>query len=138
MDDKHILRLKERGFKLTPKRLQILRIFQGSRRFMSPEEIFKAISGKFRRASFPSVYRNLETLCDAGILAKVSRPDRRLYYALCGEKKGRHHHHIVCTECGKIGELLECGLSGRKTIAGFTITGHFIQLEGICSECRKT
>ena len=128
-------RLKESGLKQTPKRKAILGLFLHKKRFLSPEEIFVVIKKKFKRASFPSIYRNLDELYRIGILLKVQKPDRRLYYALCTAKNNIHHHHIVCVKCGKIGEFEGCALMSKKKINGFRILSHSLQLEGICNKC---
>lgn len=128
-------KMKSSKLKRTPKRMAILKLFHDKDRFLSPDDTFSAIKKKFKKASFPSVYRNLDELHKAGILLKVQRPDRRLYYALCAAKGGGHHHHIVCVKCGKIGEFSGCLLSSKKKVSGFKVLDHFLQLEGICNEC---
>lgn len=128
-------KLKANKLKQTPKRKAILKLFLDKKRFLSPEEIFAVIKKEFKRASFPSIYRNLDELYKIGILIKVQKSNRRLYYALCTAKNDTHHHHIVCVKCGKIGEFEGCVLEGKKKIGGFKILDHSLQLEGICSKC---
>lgn len=130
-----LTKLKLNKLKRTPKRMAILKLFLAKKRFLSPEETFAAIKKEFKKASFPSVYRNLNELNRIGILLKVQRPDRRLYYALCAAREDRHHHHIVCIKCGKIGEFEGCALINKKKINGFKILDHSLQLEGVCNEC---
>ena len=132
----YLQKLREHHFKLTPRRQAILRIFQEKSRALSPEEIFFLLKTIFKKVGLPSVYRNLETMNSIGILFKVQRPDRRLYYGLCQAKKGEHHHHIVCVECGKIGVFPECQLFDCKEIGEFEILSHSLQLEGLCSQCK--
>jgi Fur family ferric uptake transcriptional regulator len=128
-------KLKASKLKQTPKRKAILKLFLDKKRFLSPEEIFAVIKKEFKRASFPSIYRNLDELYKIGILIKVQKPDRRLYYALCMAKNDTHHHHIVCVKCGKIGEFKGCDIINKKKIGGFKILDHSLQLEGLCSKC---
>ena len=130
-----LTRLKANRLKQTPKRRAILKLFLDKKRFLSPEEIFGAIKKEFKKVSFPSIYRNLDELYKVGILLKVQKPDRRLYYALCTTKNDIHHHHIVCVKCGKIGEFEGCALMSKKKINGFKILSHSLQLEGVCNKC---
>ncbi|MFA6142020.1 MAG: transcriptional repressor [Candidatus Omnitrophota bacterium] len=130
-----LAKLRTNKLKQTPKRKAILKLFLDKRCFLSPEEIFVVIKNGFKKASFPSIYRNLDELYKIGILLKVQKPDRRLYYALCTAEDTGHHHHIVCVKCGKIGEFSECLLLNKKKVGGFKILDHFLQLEGICNEC---
>jgi len=134
--EEFLKKLKINKLKCTPKRKAVIRLFLDEKRYLSPDEIFSLIKKEFKKASLPSVYRNLEELCDIGILLKVMRPDRRLYYALCGAKKDAHHHHIICVKCGKIGEFPDCDLFNKKVSGGFKILNHFLQLDGLCKECR--
>ncbi|MDD5679639.1 MAG: transcriptional repressor [Candidatus Omnitrophica bacterium] len=130
-----LTRLKANRLKQTPKRKAVLKLFLDKKRFLSPEEVFAIIKKEFKKASLPSIYRNLDELYKIGILLKVQKPDRRLYYALCTAKDNTHHHHIVCVKCGKIGEFKGCALMGKKKISGFKILDHSLQLEGVCNEC---
>lgn len=134
--DEFIAKLKLNKLKRTPKRIAIIKLFLDKRRFLSPHEIFTYIKNGFKKASFPSIYRNLDELCRIGILLKVQRPDRCLYYALCRSDHSSHHHHIVCVKCGKIGEFSDCNLFNKKMSGGFKILNHFLQLDGLCKECR--
>ena len=85
---------------------------------------------------YPSVYRNLESFKDCGILVKIQREDRRLYYALCNIHEGhQHHHHIVCIKCGKVDDVEGCVLSGVKNASGYKVLKHIVQLEGLCPKC---
>ncbi len=132
-----IERLKDNNLKVTPKRREILNLLSGTGKAYSPEEIRDRLSLKFKKVSYPSVYRNLEEMRELGMLARIVKPDRRLYYALCRAKGKEHHHHIVCTKCGKVGEIMWCGLSNKKIMEGYEVTGHFLQVEGVCPSCRE-
>ncbi len=131
----YINRLKEKGLKITPKREAILDILRKSRRALSPEKVFEKIEKSFVRASYPSVYRNLEEMHTLGILHKVYKPDRRLYYTICRETSEKHHHHIVCERCGKVEAFYDCSLFRKGSIKGYKVLRHILQVEGICPEC---
>jgi Fe2+ or Zn2+ uptake regulation protein len=133
----HIDRLKQNGLRITSKRRAILEILYRSGKALTPEDIKDRLSARFEKVSYPSVYRNLEDMNRIGILARIRRPDRRLYYALCRARHGVHHHHIICEKCGKVGEIEKCGLFRKEVLKGYRITGHFVQLRGICYECRR-
>ena len=57
-------------------------------------------------------------------------------YTRC--RTGEHHHHLVCTGCGRVEET-ECQLDdmvGRAlTTSGFVVTGHELNMFGLCSDC---
>jgi Fur family ferric uptake transcriptional regulator len=67
---------------------------------------------------------------------------------LCeGPGKPRHHHHLICTGCGRIIdyteyiadelELLRKTESGLSEKYNFTIQNHIINFYGLCDRCRE-
>lgn len=138
--EKYFQVLKNNGLKITPPRRAILQFFLDTPRYHSPEEVWQLLRKKLKTIGLPTVYRNLERLSSIGVLTKVMREDRQLYYSLCLSEEGKHHHHLVCLECGRIGLLEDCHfekqikLVERKT--QFKVKSHFLQVEGLCSKCR--
>lgn len=128
--------LREHGFKVTPKREAIVEFFEKKQRSLTPEEVWEPLKKRFGRLGLPSVYRNLETLVECGILTRIHSFDNRRHYALCHAHDGHHHHHVVCLRCGKVGEYEGCGLKDIRKAGGFRVTRHFLQLEGFCEDCQ--
>jgi len=87
-----------------------------------------------------SVYRSVALFEELGIV-------RRLYsgwkYKIeLSDRFGNHHHHATCSSCGRVVPLeedseLEESLRRIAERHAFTITGHEIELTGICEECKK-
>lgn len=128
--------LKSKKLKLTPKRQAILDCFVAEGKYLTPEHVHETLKKHFKRLGLPSIYRNLETFEACGILVKIKREDRRLYYAMCHEHEhAHHHHHIVCVKCGKVDEVEGCVLANMVKISGYKVLTHFVQLEGLCPTC---
>ena len=98
------------------------------------------------RGSVPvsSAYRNLTVLLDAGVAHRLPGADEFARYELAEELAG-HHHHLVCEKCGRVADVdtssrLEKALAEAARVAaaenGFDVTGHRIDLLGLCSDCR--
>jgi len=90
-----------------------------------------------------SAYRNVTTLIDAGVVRRIAGPDDHGLFELAEEFSG-HHHHLVCTSCGKVedvapSERLERALGdAAHTLAdahGYQVTEHRVELFGLCPEC---
>lgn len=132
--------LREANLKVTPKRKAIIRFFLQNRRYFTPKEIWIALKGKFKHLGFPSIYRNLKELESIGILTRISQPNQKFHYALCPLSKEKKHHHFVCKKCGQVREVELCNFEEiAKNIEkklDCKITSHFIQIEGLCSECK--
>jgi len=133
--------LKKTNLKITPKRRAIIRFFLENVRYFTPEEVWTALKIDFKHLGLPTIYRNLKEFENIGILVRVSRSDQQLYYATCRLGKRIKHHHFVCQKCGRVIGVEFCNF---KSIAGdiekklnCKITSHFMQIEGLCSECKQ-
>jgi len=129
-------KLREHDLKLTPRRLAIIKLFSRKRKYLTPEAVWRALRKEFSRCGLPGIYRNLEQLADCGILTKIQRFDRKRHYGLCTVEGARHHHHIICVKCGKVGEVSCPDRFSGASVEGFKVLSHFVQLEGICSDCQ--
>ena len=86
---------------------------------------------------FMSVYRQLNALAEAGEADTVRLEGQQLF-RLCGDDG--HHHHLVCTNCGKTVEIespSETWLRGISEKYGFTIERHTLEVFGLCPDCRN-
>jgi len=91
-----------------------------------------------------SAYRNLTVLCEAGVARRLPGTDDFGRFELA-EDLGGHHHHLVCASCGALSDLvasprleraMEEASRHAATQSGFEITGHRVDFEGRCPECR--
>jgi len=100
MDDfKGLLRGK--GLRATPGRIALLSLLKRAGEPLSIRDILERSRGDL--LDQVSLYRALESLADAGLLYRGVGPVMRYEYA-----EGRHHHHLVCVECGFIRQCAAC------------------------------
>jgi Fur family ferric uptake transcriptional regulator len=84
-----------------------------------------------------TVFRALDLLTDLGALERLDLPDGGHAYVACRET---HHHHVVCSVCGRSTEVDDAGLASavaeieRRT--GYAIDAHRLELYGRCPRCR--
>ncbi len=136
---RYLEKLKKGGYKITPRRQAIIGLFFNCEIHLTPEEVWKKLKKQFDRCGLPSVYRNLESLVNCGILTRIQQFDRKKHYSLCSAIHGDyHHHHITCIKCGKVDELKDCMINDTKKINGYKVVSHFVQLNGVCSACLKS
>jgi Fe2+ or Zn2+ uptake regulation protein len=107
----------------------------------SAEEIYGLL-----RSAIPlsSLYRTLSVLTSSGILERFHDGTGIARYELAEWLTG-HHHHITCTACGATQDI-DVSADTEDTIrriadevasrAGFVVTGHRLDLEGVCSRCQ--
>jgi Fur family ferric uptake transcriptional regulator len=128
-------------------RQAILEVLSNTEEHPSAEEIYLAVQKIYPNIGLTTVYRTLELLVDMGLVFKFDFGDKRARYELSqGPTSKKHHHHLVCTNCGRIidytdfideeKELLRRTEAGLSEKYNFKITDHLIQFYGLCDECR--
>lgn len=140
--DRAVDHLARRSLRPTQARrvvLEALAAAEGPRSAAQIDELLE------RAIPVSSLYRTLASLEGAEILVKYRDAEGVARYELAESITGDHHHHFVCVRCGRtvdvaishdfehtVAELIE-------TIArqgDYIVTGHRIELEGICPQCR--
>ena len=136
-------KLSERGYKMTPQRKEILKIFVEHSEFhhMSAEDVYGILRENDSEIGLATVYRALDLLSDLGILVRIDFGDGCARYELnTADPKIHHHHHLICLKCKKVIEFEEDLLDElEKNIAdksGFEILNHEVKFFGYCSDCR--
>ena len=91
-----------------------------------------------------SAYRNLAILVDAGVVTRIVTVGDHAAFELDERLTDRHHHHIVCVDCGDVRDfelsdgleqILEKELGRTAEANGFTIDCHRLDLLGTCNRC---
>ncbi len=139
-------RLRNAGFRLTLPRQAILNVFAKNPKHLSAEEIFLSVHKNYPGIGFATVYRTLDLLTQMGLIFKFDFGDGRSRYELASEAIKGHHHHMVCSRCGRIIDYsdfmeeeiefikgLETELSKKHK---FKINSHQIHFYGLCERCR--
>ncbi len=140
MDDKYLDKLKENGLKITPKRVETLRILSQQSVYLSPIEIRALLLEKFTKVGLPTVYRILQQFEEIGIVSVIKQDDNQLYYFLCDCSD--QHHHFVCRKCHKVSCITYCDFEHIKKLVfeqlGSHAETHVLQVEGLCKECKES
>ena len=136
-------KLSERGYKMTPQRKEILKIFVEHSEYhhMSAEDVYGILREQESEIGLATVYRALDLLTELGILVKVEFGDGCTRYELnTADPKVHHHHHLICVKCKKVIEFEEDFLDDlEETIAeesGFKILNHEVKFFGYCKDCQ--
>ena len=86
-----------------------------------------------------SVYRTLEQLEELGLIQRVDLGGDSAAYERV-DPAGHHHHHLVCTRCGRVlpfeDDRLESAIHEVEAGDGFRVEGHEVTLRGTCARCR--
>jgi Fe2+ or Zn2+ uptake regulation protein len=134
--------LLDHGLRLTKARRLLIRSLA---RHPGPRSAAQLDEAMGREIPLSSIYRTLMLLEQCGLLAKQRNADGIAKYELGEIVTGDHHHHFVCTRCGgteeiTIPESLERAISELADAVegdrGSDVTGHSLELEGVCEACR--
>jgi Fur family ferric uptake transcriptional regulator len=123
--------------RMTHQREIILQELQTSREHLTADELYERVKKGLPRISLATVYRNLEILTRAGLIAKreVSGRQKRFDYDVSD------HDHIFCIQCHRIDNLdlkrEEIGYLPVEGVSGYTITGYRLEFSGLCRACRQ-
>lgn len=91
-----------------------------------------------------SVYRNLGVLEHAGLVSRIATGDDHAHYELAENLTAHHHHHLVCSDCGRVSDItlperaeraLDGALHQVADAAGFALAYHRLDLVGRCAAC---
>lgn len=134
-------RLKQWGMKLTPQRLEMVKILTEAREPLTAQEIAQAVRAVHPNVSLDTVYRNLATLSEAGLVNQINLQNREsTRYEFQGE--GVHHHHFVCLGCGKSFCVESCPTPAVNVKPaddpGFRVVGHAFEVYGYCTACQAS
>jgi len=132
--------LKEKNYKLTPQRRAIVDIIiRNEGNHLTTEELYDLVKVECPEIGLATVYRTVQLLEELGVVCKLDLNDGCNRYELVHEDENHQHHHLICTECGKVieveGDLLEVLEHDIQQKYDFVIKNHSVKFYGICKDC---
>ena len=112
---------------------KILEIVEASCSHLTAEQVFDALRQTDPGVALATVYNNLNRLCDAGQVRRVSvegMPDRY--------DRTARHDHLVCRVCGRLADVDLGDLTEElERKAGFPTLAYDLKLMYVCETCRR-
>jgi Fur family transcriptional regulator, ferric uptake regulator len=126
--------LKTMGLKATLPRLRILSLFENTvTQHLSAEDVYRSLISEGEDIGLATVYRVLTQFEQAGVLKRHHFESGKAVFEL---NRGDHHDHLVCIQCGHVGEFYDEEIENRQIqIAkdrGFVIREHSLSLYVEC------
>ena len=133
-----IARLKESEYRLTPQRVELIRLIAASEGHPSASHLYNQIKVQFPTMSLATVYKTLDLLKELGEVLEIGLRDDSHYDG----NKPYPHPHLICTKCQKImdGELdvaVEKIVQEVEHNFGFHVVKHQLDFYGLCPDCQK-
>ena len=132
-------RLRGAGLRYTASRRALVSVLAVSDRPLTIPEILE----RDPSLAQSSAYRNLGELISAGIVHRIIAGDEFSHFEL-GEDLTAHHHHLVCTRCGRVDDVtlsdsieatLDDALEAAAGERGFRAEHHRLDVLGTCVAC---
>ena len=111
--DELLSALKERDYRLTPQRVELVRLIAVSEGHPSAAQLYKKIKARFPTISHATVYKTLTLLKEMGQVLEIDLRDDSHYDG----NRPHPHPHLICMNCNKIVDgNLEIDLSVCKEV----------------------
>ncbi len=129
--------LRQRGYKITPQRRTVIREIINSHEHLTPAAIHDRVKTDHPGIGLVTIYRTLEILAELGLICETHAGHSCHSYLM--RRPSGHHHHLICSDCGKVVDFTDCGLGelerrlARET--SFKINGHLLEFLGQCRQC---
>jgi len=116
-------------------RIALLKVLLKSDKPLNQEQIAQRLGKK--RFDKVTIYRTLESFCEAGLVHKVFMEKRAWHFESAQDcSENQCHPHFTCTSCGDTHCLTEMTLPMAKSPhKGFVIRRQQVRLEGLCPAC---
>lgn len=132
-----LTQLHENGYRLTDARRAVVEIVEGSARALTPVEVYDMARRKYRALGLVTVYRTLEKLEELHLIQRVHQPMGCQAFISAGHG---HQHLLLCQNCGQVeffeGDDLDRLIKAIAQKTGYQINEHWLQLFGLCTNCR--
>jgi Fur family transcriptional regulator, ferric uptake regulator len=133
-----ILRALERaGYQATPSRRRVAQLVASTGGHFTAADLLER--GRRERLDIgrATVFRALDLLTALHVVERLDLPSGAHAYVMCDPDE--HHHHLVCSICGRSEDVADGDLVGLiEEIGrrhGYRIEAHRLELFGACPDC---
>jgi len=130
------LALGAAGYRLTGPRRAVADLIASRDGHFTAAELLAGAQARRLGIGRATVFRALEVLVELGAIERIDLPSGEHAYVAC---EPSHHHHVVCSRCGRTSDIEDAGLLAvvddveRRT--GYRIARHRLELFGLCPTC---
>ena len=133
-------RLAARRKRLTPQRRLIAETLFAHSGHLNLEELQQQVRGVDPTIGYATVYRTLKLLEEHELVHCARFVDGTTRYE-ASVAQDAHHDHLICTRCGAVAEFenrqIEVLQEQVAREQGYRLTGHRMNLFGLCPACQS-
>ena len=130
--------LQEVSLKATPARIAVMKFLESADQPVDVNSILDYLKKEDIDTNPATVFRMMNDFLQKGITKQIQFQECKARYELSNK---RHHHHLICTNCGKVEEVegdflkeMEDKIYKDKK---FRVKDHSLEFFGLCENCQK-
>jgi Fe2+ or Zn2+ uptake regulation protein len=128
--------LERAGYRMTEPRRAVVELIVAREGHFSAADLIADARARRLGVGRATIFRALDLFTALNVLERLDLPSGEHAYVPC-EPLG-HHHHLVCSSCGRVADVEEVGLAlgdvQRRT--GWQVDSHRLELYGRCPRCQ--
>jgi Fur family peroxide stress response transcriptional regulator len=136
--DELIAALRQRDFRLTPQRVELVRLIAASDGHPSAGQLYNQIQRKFPTMSQATVYKTLGLLKEMGQVLEIDLRDDSHYDG----NRPQPHPHLICVQCNKIidgeADFDPSAIRKLEQASGYKILRSQVSFYGLCPDCKQS
>jgi Fe2+ or Zn2+ uptake regulation protein len=131
-----VIALDRAGFRVTEPRRTVAELIADREGHFTAADLVDDARRRRLGVGRATIFRALELFSEMGVVERLDLPSGEHAYIPC---EPVHHHHVVCSRCGRAVDVEDCGMGAvareisRRT--GFRIDDHRLELYGLCPDC---
>jgi len=135
----HLVEALDRaGHRLTGPRLAVAELVARRDGHFTAADLVTDARGRHPGIGRATIFRALDLFASLQLVERVDLPGGDHAYVACDPV---HHHHAICTSCGRSLDVDDLGLTGVLAAiggrSGFRVTAHRLEVFGLCSACQE-
>lgn len=125
------------GYRLTGPRRAVAELIAEYDGHFTASELERTARDRRLGISRATLFRALDLLTELRVVERLDLPTGEHAYVPCAPS---HHHHVICSRCGRTAEVDDCGVAEAvREVArrsGYRIDSHRLELFGLCRHCQ--
>jgi Fur family ferric uptake transcriptional regulator len=130
--------LQEVSLKATPARIAVMKYLETTDHPVDVNSILDYLKQKNVDADPATIFRMMHDFLQKGITKQIQFQEGKARYELSNKN---HHHHLICTNCGKVeeveGDFLKQMEEEIYKDKKFRVKDHSLEFFGLCEDCQK-
>jgi Fur family ferric uptake transcriptional regulator len=128
---------EQAGYRLTSPRRALALLIAGRSGHFTAEELLEESRRRRLGLGRATIFRSLDVLAELGAVERLDLPSGDHAFVVC---EPAHHHHIVCSSCGRSAGVADNGVDAVAVAiareSGYRVDSHRLELFGLCPACQ--